>query len=156
MVEEAQISFLDALFPSEKLVRRTTELCKTWKSAIRNNNGVFTEGSMVFPAGVRQRHYLELKLAMLFPFVYGDICLEAGSYGAYSPVSGNKDWIEFNVYDDADEVREYLQNRIKSKINRNKNLSANDCAQLDKLTESVIEKALESMTKEPVTEGNHE
>jgi len=158
MAQWVQIDLLDAIAEAEALQRKkdgkTKELCTTWKNALKNENGVYNTYMIRFPAGSFKSYFMELKLALAFPYVYGDVDYQCGSpdyYGHGSPVDGENDLIQFNVYDDPKDVESYLLRTIKASLDNNPNINSYQNKHLPKLkllVNDVVEKAMAKLTEE--------
>lgn len=135
------ISFLDLLEPPKT---RDRELCKTWNNAVKNDCGVYVTNVFTFPAGSYKDYYLELNLALAFPYVLGEICYKTKCYGCGNPLDDDSN-IKFSVYEDHEQLREYLIGTINQMMNADGNMEPKDFYRLSQLNRSVVDKAMECM-----------
>lgn len=137
------------LFEPLELPVPNRELCFKWKSATKNDCGVYTKDSHAFPAGSYKDYFLELKLALCYPYVVGAIGLQStkdSSYGRGSPLTDEHPLCRFNVFDGAERVRTLLTNSLTDEILCDGNLcEASRNAFVKKLIPAVVDKAMASM-----------
>lgn len=142
------MDLLDAIAEAEAIANGKKELCGTWKGAVKNENGVYVINTHAFPAGSRKDVFLELSVALTFPYVVCELDLESAkdnSYGSYSPLSDTCPMYRFSVYDDPWQVECGITAAINAEILDNRNISDKAKERMLKLVPIVVQKAMESI-----------
>lgn len=137
------------LFSPINDTKECTELCRTWESAVKNECGVFTINTRRYEARSK-RHYLELKVALSFPYIYFANSGGSNVYGWGHPLCDYDDEKRHSVYDDPFQLVAELTDWLAKEISEDRNLDASGRSELIKL----IPRVLEDFYKEAVKDGN--
>lgn len=104
-----QLDFFDLLNTSEKV------LCSSWVSATKNEFGVFKHNTHVYEFRKRKDWKgcpeVELKLALLYPYVYIGSSMQSNVAGYGSPCAEDDD-DKFSVFDSISSVRKMLTDHL--------------------------------------------
>lgn len=147
MSEWVQLDLLDAIAEAERKLKPKAELCRAWKGAVKNDNGVYVVNTRAYPAGSRKDVFLELCVALCYPYVVCELDLEStkdNSYGSYHPLCDDS-MFRFSVFDDPYQVECQMTTALNARIVEDRNVSDGPRERMLKMVPQIITKAMEDM-----------
>lgn len=108
---EGQLDFFEVL-DRVNIPNSAKPWCKSWLCALTNDVGVYVTNVHTFRQGEGYMRYIELKCALLYPYVYYACSIQGKMAGRGSPLTQDAECC-FTVFDDLDKleakVRDYLE-----------------------------------------------
>ena len=141
-----QLSMFDV--PGFLPVPERRELCREWVGGVKNDCGVYTVNTYTFSAANEHGERLELRMALAYPYVLGNIDTMLGAptyYGCGRPLTDNAP-IRLSVFDDEWQAECALAESVNAILVNDSNINGFELDRMLDLAKDVVRQAMESMT----------